>query len=86
LAYSFFGFITFINLKIDKEDKDTFNIELTIAGPEVPAINFLFAIGLRFSAEKSLWSDSTYNELLIINLATVRAEGILIPVLHKCVP
>ena len=33
----------------------------------------------------SLQRDSNNNELLIINLATVPAEGILIPVLHKCV-
>lgn len=36
-------------------------------------------------AEKTLLNDSSNNELLVINLATVRAEGILIPVLHKCV-
>ena len=40
----------------------------------------------QFRAGKTLLSDSNNNELLIINLATVRADGILIPVLHKCVP
>jgi hypothetical protein len=37
------------------------------------------------SAEKSLLIDSNNNELLTINLAMVRADGILFPVLHKCV-
>jgi hypothetical protein len=36
-------------------------------------------------AEKTLLSDSNNNELLVINLATVPAERILFPVLHKCV-
>jgi hypothetical protein len=36
-------------------------------------------------AEETLLSDRNNNELLIINLATVPAERILIPVLHKCV-
>ena len=46
-------------------------------------MNDLLIEGLR--AEETLLSDSSNNELLIINLATVSAEGILIPVLHKCV-
>jgi hypothetical protein len=37
-------------------------------------MSFLFIIEQQFRAEKSLLSDSTYNELLFINLATVRAE------------
>ncbi len=36
-------------------------------------------------AEGTLLGDSNNNELLIINLTTVPAEGILIPGLHKCV-
>jgi len=40
----------------------------------------------QFWAEESLLSDRNNNELFIINLATVWADGILMPVLHKCVP
>ena len=36
-------------------------------------------------AEESLLSDRNNNEIFIINLATVPADGILIPGLHKCV-
>jgi len=36
-------------------------------------------------AGKTLLSDSSNNELIVINLATVPADGILFPVLHKCV-
>jgi hypothetical protein len=44
------------------------------SGAEGITMNFLFIVEHQFRAEKSLLSDSTYNELLIINLATVRAE------------
>jgi hypothetical protein len=37
-------------------------------------------------AEESLLSDWNKNELLIINLAAVWAEGILIPGLHDAWP
>jgi hypothetical protein len=55
------------------------------SGVEGKTMSFLFIIQQQFRAEKSLLSDSTYNELLIINLATVQAEGILFPHLLQAV-
>jgi hypothetical protein len=48
-------------------------------------MSFLFTIEQQFRAEKSLLSDRINNEHLIINLATVRAEGILFPHLLQAV-
>jgi hypothetical protein len=48
-------------------------------------MSFLFIIEQQFRAEKSLLSDRINNELLFINLATVRAEGILFPHLLQAV-
>ena len=53
------------------------------SGVEGKTMSFLFIIQQQFRAEKSLLSDSTYNELLVINLATVPADGILFPHLRK---
>jgi hypothetical protein len=48
------------------------------SGAEGITMSFLFTIEQQFRAEKSLLSDRINNEHLIINLATVRAEGILL--------
>jgi hypothetical protein len=48
-------------------------------GTEGKTMSFLFIIEQQFRAEKSPLSDRLNNELLFINLATARAEGILFP-------
>ena len=55
------------------------------SGAEGKTMNFLFIIEQQFRAKKSLLSDRIDNELLIINLATVWAEGILFPHLQQAV-
>jgi hypothetical protein len=44
------------------------------SGAEGKTMSFLFIFEQQFRAEKSLLSDRINNELLFINLATVRAE------------
>jgi hypothetical protein len=44
------------------------------SGGEGKTMSFLFSIEQQFRAEKTLLSDRINNELLIIHLATVRAE------------
>ena len=45
-----------------------------MSGAEGKTMSFWFIIEQQFRAEKSLLSDRINNELLFINLATVRAE------------
>jgi hypothetical protein len=47
---------------------------LAASGAEGIIMSFLFIIEQQFRAEKTLLSDRKNNELLFINLATVRAE------------
>jgi len=44
------------------------------SGAEEITMSILFVIEQQFRAEKTLLSDSSNNELLIINLATLRAD------------
>ena len=48
-------------------------------------MSFLFIVEQQFRAEKSLLGDRINNELLFINLATVRQKGILFPHLLQAV-
>ena len=49
----------------------------------MPGINFCFAIQLLQSARCYKFSNRNNNELLIINLAAVRADEFQIPVLRQ---
>jgi len=55
-------------------DQGSVQHRFAASGAEGITVNFLFIIHERFRAEKTLLNNRINNELLIINLATVRAE------------
>jgi amino acid transporter len=66
-------------------DQGSVQHRFAASGAEGITMSFLFIIEQQFRAEKSLLSNRINNELLFINLATVRAEGILFPHLLQAV-